>query len=245
MTNTTQPILTAHSLSKVWQEIGQPIQVLNQLNLTIEAGETVGILGVSGSGKSTLLHLLGGLECADQGEVRILGQSWNQMAEYQKALWRNRYVGFVYQMHHLLPELSAIENVTLPLMIASSSAVDSSDASQVLKPEDIKALGMVWLERVGLADRAQHRPAELSGGERQRVSIARALVMQPKVILADEPTGNLDRSTAHQMIDLFLSLRQQSGSAVVLVTHDLEIAGRLDRCVRLSDGFLTAFNPTL
>ena len=229
-------VLSALGVCKIWREIGIPISILNQLALQVCAGESVAILGASGSGKSTLLHVLGGLERPDQGHVQLLNKTWSGMSEAEMALWRNQHIGFVYQMHHLLPELSALENVLLPLWIASKNA------DFVLPASNLNEYAMGWLERVGLANRAQHRSAELSGGERQRVSIARALVMRPSVVFADEPTGNLDQHTAYQMIDLFLHLCQSAGSALVLVTHDLEIAKRLDRQVWLENGLLHSKN---
>lgn len=229
-------VLSASGVCKTWREIGVPISILNQLALQVYAGESVAILGASGSGKSTLLHILGGLEQADQGRIELLNRTWLDMTELEVAQYRNRHIGFVYQMHHLLPELSALENVLLPLRVAQQ--YNSSKTSI----DDLTRCAMSCLDQVGLANRARHRPAELSGGERQRVSIARALVMKPSVVFADEPTGNLDQPTAYRMIDLFLSLCQSAGSALVLVTHDLAIAKRLNRQVRLENGSLRPEN---
>lgn len=221
-----EAIIAVNHLSKRFYDGDIDVAVLNDINFSINESERLAIVGASGSGKSTLLQLLGGLDKPTQGEVILCGQNLNQVSDEVCGNLRNQYLGFIYQFHHLLPEFTALENVAMPLMLRKNNV------------HDIQQKALLMLDRVGLKARAHHKPSELSGGERQRVAIARALVTQPKVILADEPTGNLDSKTAQHIFELMMQLNQELHTAIVMVTHDMGLARKMDTVYEISDGVL-------
>ncbi|MEZ9889304.1 lipoprotein releasing system, ATP-binding protein [Vibrio breoganii] len=219
-------LLECQNLKKTYTEGSVDTQVLRGVSFTVGHGELVSIIGSSGSGKSTLLHILGALDDATVGDVQFNGQDLGALSSNQQAKLRNQHLGFVYQFHHLLADFSAVENVAMPLLIGGE------------KPAKAKQAARELLTRVGLEHRLEHRPSELSGGERQRVAIARALVNEPSLVLADEPTGNLDHTTALGIYDLMRELNQKSGTAFLVVTHDGELASKMDRQMHMQDGLL-------
>ena len=226
---TTSSVLSLHSITRAYQSAGGRLEVLKNANLTLAAGEMVALIGPSGAGKTTLLQIAGLLDKPENGEITIDGVEAARASDAVRTGLRNRAIGFVYQFHHLLPELSARENVMMPLLIAGKNPGVATTRANAL------------LEKLGLKDRAEHLPSEMSGGEQQRVAIARALVHAPKLLLADEPTGNLDPATAAVVFKLFCDAARDQGSAVLLVTHNHELAGKMDRIITLKEGAIIPY----
>lgn len=219
-------VLKCENVGKSYDDGALSVNVLSGLNLEVAEGQSVSIIGSSGSGKSTLLHILGGLDKPSEGRITLMGSDLGALSQKELGQLRNRYLGFVYQFHHLLPEFSALENVMMPLLIGKKPKAEA------------EAQAAAMLEKVGLKARMLHRPSELSGGERQRAAIARALVTRPKCLLADEPTGNLDRKNAQNVLDMMLDLKSELGTSLIVVTHDDELAARFERVMTMQDGRL-------
>ena len=220
------PVLACEAVCKSYNDGVLDVQVLDNLDLQVDKGQSISIIGSSGSGKSTLLHILGGLDKPTSGRVSLMGSDLSQMSQKDLSALRNRRLGFVYQFHHLLPEFSALENVMMPLLIGKTPK------------DEARGRALAMLEKAGLKERVQHRPGELSGGERQRAAIARALVTEPACLLADEPTGNLDRKNAQNVLDMMLDLKAELDTALVVVTHDDQLAARFERVLTMADGRL-------
>jgi lipoprotein-releasing system ATP-binding protein len=228
MSDLSSSTLVLEGVERTYQFGGHRLEVLRGTSLSIETGELVGLIGPSGSGKSTLLHIAGLLEWPDGGDVRVSGRSCQGMNDKERTLVRRNEIGFVYQFHHLLPEFSALENVMLPLLISGT------------RRSIARRRAREWINAVGLSERQSHRPARLSGGEQQRVALARALANEPRILLADEPTGNLDVQTSGEVFDLLISLIRATKLSALVATHNLDLAARMDRIVRLEEGRLTS-----
>lgn len=228
--NNSEYVIECEHVSKTYDDGHLQVSVLEDLHFNVRRGQSISIVGASGSGKSTLLHLLGGLDTPSGGTIRLMGQDITQLSQKAVGQLRNQYLGFVYQFHHLLPEFSALENVMMPLLIGRMSKAQAEEQAKAM------------LDKVGLNQRMVHRPSELSGGERQRAAIARAMVTHPACILADEPTGNLDRKNAGNVLDIMLDLQRELDTSLVVVTHDEELASRFDDVLTVKDGRLLSFS---
>ncbi|KDN11920.1 lipoprotein releasing system, ATP-binding protein [Snodgrassella communis] len=228
--NNSEFVIECEHVSKTYDDGHLQVSVLEDLHFNVRRGQSISIVGASGSGKSTLLHLLGGLDTPSGGTIRLMGQDITQLNQKAVGQLRNQYLGFVYQFHHLLPEFSALENVMMPLLIGRMSKAQAEEQAKAI------------LDKVGLSQRMAHRPSELSGGERQRAAIARAMVTHPACILADEPTGNLDRKNAGNVLDIMLDLQRELDTSLVVVTHDEELASRFDDVLTVKDGRLLLFS---
>ncbi|SCB91618.1 MULTISPECIES: lipoprotein-releasing ABC transporter ATP-binding protein LolD [Snodgrassella] len=228
--NNSEYVIECEHVSKTYDDGHLQVSVLEDLHFNVRRGQSISIVGASGSGKSTLLHLLGGLDTPSGGTIHLMGQDITQLSQKAVGQLRNQYLGFVYQFHHLLPEFSALENVMMPLLIGRMSKAQAEEQAKAM------------LDKVGLNQRMAHRPSELSGGERQRAAIARAMVTHPACILADEPTGNLDRKNAGNVLDIMLDLQRELDTSLVVVTHDEELASRFDDVLTVKDGRLLSFS---